>query len=74
MLDWHSCKICYPLEIKLLILFFYSFYITLTKCLLFALAHTIICLPYDVYICMQSEKNEFIQGRRNVNESVFVPF
>ena len=21
MLDWHSCQICYPLEIKLLLLF-----------------------------------------------------
>ena len=64
---------------KVIIILFYSFYITLTKCqwperltlLLFALAHTIICLPYDVYICMQSEKNEFIQGCQNVNESVF---
>ena len=27
MLDWHKCQICYPLEIKLLLLYYY--YMTL---------------------------------------------
>ena len=25
MLDWHSCQICYPLEMKILLLFVASF-------------------------------------------------
>ena len=25
MLDWHSCQICYPLEIKILLLYYYYF-------------------------------------------------
>ena len=26
MLDWHSCQICYPLEIKILLLDLYYYY------------------------------------------------
>ena len=47
MLDWHSCQICYPLEIKLLLLYY-----NILLCFLFSFILSILSKQQKTYILL----------------------
>ena len=49
MLDWHSCQICYPFEIKLLLLYIIIIFNKSEKCLLYKLHFPMFWKKYSCF-------------------------